>query len=36
MENLIADERFAGHQYLSFEWQELDGCRVHDPANGEL
>lgn len=36
MENLIADNRFAGHQYLSFEVCELGGCRVFGPANGSL
>ena len=36
MEDLIADERFAGHQYLSFELRERDGSRVFGPANGSL
>ena len=34
MEDLIADERFAGHQYLSFERREHNGSRVFGPANG--
>ena len=36
MEDLIAEERFAGHQYLSFELRERDGCRVFGPANSSL
>ena len=36
MEDLIADERFAGHQYLSFELRERDGFRMFGPANGSL
>ena len=36
MECLISDERFAGHQYLSFELRERDGFRMFGPANGSL
>ena len=36
MECLIADERFAGHQYLSFELRERNGFRMFGPANGSL
>ena len=36
MEDLTADERFACHQYLSFERQEHNGTRVFGPANGSL
>ena len=36
MEDLIADEQFASHQYLSFKRREHDGSRVFGPANGSL
>jgi hypothetical protein len=36
MECLIADERFAGHQYLSFELRERDGFRMFGPANNSV
>ena len=36
MENLIADERFASHKYLSLERREHNGSRVFGPANGSL